>query len=279
MKERKKKKPPIQGDTAQVKRWDCGRVDVHAVPEVAPDRHYEDGDEELVILVMMVYQMLQKPRQWCWLTLWNWSSTCQWSRRLPVKLCWSVSSQLKLFRYSLIQKWSDVLPPIPWRSSQKEQQRGRRRQGWPKIVSFRFCEENITPFCYIHSIPDFLLRITNTIHQEIVVDVAKAAVEDDGDDDEDIIDDGEGDDGEYDDALQDQQGHFQVALSLLAHWDVLLWATRRINRSIELKNRTTLTFQWWWTYYSDNHVFHGPSSSLCRKKKSMGTICWCCGTW
>lgn len=53
--------------------------------------------------------------------------------------------------------------------------------------------------------------------QEIVVDVAKAAVEDDGDDDEDIVDDGEGDDGEDDDALQDQQGHFQVALSLLAH--------------------------------------------------------------
>lgn len=56
--------------------------------------------------------------------------------------------------------------------------------------------------------------------------MAKAAVEDDGDDDEDIVDDGEGDDGEDDDALQDQQGHFQVALSLLAHWDVLLWATR-----------------------------------------------------
>ena len=47
--------------------------------------------------------------------------------------------------------------------------------------------------------------------------MAKAAVEDDGDDDEDIVDDGEGDDGEDDDALQDQQGHFQVALSLLAH--------------------------------------------------------------
>ena len=69
----------------------------------------------------------------------------------------------------------------------------------------------------LHSIPDFLLRIKNTIYQEIVVDVAKAAVEDDGDDDEDIVDDGEGDDGEDDDALQDQQGHFQVALSLLAH--------------------------------------------------------------
>ena len=54
-------------------------------------------------------------------------------------------------------------------------------------------------------------------YQEIVIDVAEATVEDDGDDDEDIVDDGEGDDGEYDDALQDQQGHFQVALSLLAH--------------------------------------------------------------
>ena len=53
-KERRKKKQPIQGDAAQVKRWDCGRVDVHAVPEVAPDRHHEDGDEELVMLVMYI---------------------------------------------------------------------------------------------------------------------------------------------------------------------------------------------------------------------------------
>ena len=51
---RGKKKPPIQGDAAQVKRWDCGRVDVHAVPEVAPDRHQEDGDEELVMLLMYI---------------------------------------------------------------------------------------------------------------------------------------------------------------------------------------------------------------------------------
>ena len=35
-------------------------MDVHTVPEVAPDRHHEDGDEELVILVMMVDQILQK---------------------------------------------------------------------------------------------------------------------------------------------------------------------------------------------------------------------------
>ena len=63
------------------------------------------------------------------------------------------------------------------------------------------------------------MRITNTIHQEIVVDVAKAAVEDDGDDDEDIVDDGEGDDGEDDDALQDEQSDLEVGglLPLLAH--------------------------------------------------------------
>ena len=47
--------------------------------------------------------------------------------------------------------------------------------------------------------------------------MTEATVENDGDDDEDIVDDGEDDDGEDDDALQDQQGHFQVALSLLAH--------------------------------------------------------------
>ena len=47
--------------------------------------------------------------------------------------------------------------------------------------------------------------------------MAETAKEDNGDDNEDVVDDREGDDGEDDDALQDQQGHFQVALSLLAH--------------------------------------------------------------
>ena len=54
-------------------------------------------------------------------------------------------------------------------------------------------------------------------YQEIVIDVTEAAVEDDGDDDEDIVDDGEDDDGEDDDALEDEQGDLQVGLSLLAH--------------------------------------------------------------
>ena len=57
----------------------------------------------------------RKPRQqWiirCLLTLWNWSSTSQWSRRLPVKLCWSIWSQIKLFKYSFMQKWSY---PVSW---------------------------------------------------------------------------------------------------------------------------------------------------------------------
>ena len=47
--------------------------------------------------------------------------------------------------------------------------------------------------------------------------MAKAAVEDDGDDDEDIVDDGEDDDGEDHDALQDEQGDLQMGLFLLAH--------------------------------------------------------------
>ena len=54
-------------------------------------------------------------------------------------------------------------------------------------------------------------------YQEIVIDVTETAVEDDGDDDEDIVDDGEDDDGEDDDALEDEQGDLQVGLSLLAH--------------------------------------------------------------
>ena len=54
-------------------------------------------------------------------------------------------------------------------------------------------------------------------YQEIVIDVTEATVEDDGDDDEDIVDDGEDDDGEDDDALQDEQGDLQVGLPLLAH--------------------------------------------------------------
>ena len=29
-------------------------MDVHAVPKVAPDRHHEDGDEQLVMLLMYI---------------------------------------------------------------------------------------------------------------------------------------------------------------------------------------------------------------------------------
>ena len=59
--------------------------------------------------------------------------------------------------------------------------------------------------------------------------MAKAAVEDDGDDDEDIVDDGEDDDGEDDDALQDEQGDLEVGgVPLLAHWYVLLCNEKEI---------------------------------------------------
>ena len=47
-------------------------------------------------------------------------------------------------------------------------------------------------------------------YQEIVVDVAGTAVEDNGDDDEDVVDDGEADDSEDDDALEDEEGDLQV---------------------------------------------------------------------
>ena len=75
--------------------------------------------------------------------------------------------------------------------------------------------------CHLRTPPDnspISSMFTFQLHyQEIVIDVTEATVEDDGDDDEDIVDDGEDDDGEDDDALQDQQGDVQMGLPLLAH--------------------------------------------------------------
>ena len=40
--------------------------------------------------------------------------------------------------------------------------------------------------------------------------MAESAVENNGDDDEDVVDDGEADDGEDDEALEDEEGDLQV---------------------------------------------------------------------
>ena len=40
--------------------------------------------------------------------------------------------------------------------------------------------------------------------------MAESAVENNGDDDEDVVDDGEADDGEDDEALEDEEGDVQV---------------------------------------------------------------------
>ena len=47
-------------------------------------------------------------------------------------------------------------------------------------------------------------------YQEVVVYVAESAVENNGDDDEDVVDDGEADDGEDYEALEDEEGDLQV---------------------------------------------------------------------
>ena len=60
-------------------------------------------------------------------------------------------------------------------------------------------------------------------HQEVVVDVTEPPVEDDGDDDEHIVDDGEEDDGEDDGDLGDQENKIQVGLLLWTDVDVIIW--------------------------------------------------------
>ena len=118
----------------------------------------------------------------------------------------------------------------------------------PNLLSVKKCKFGLphfphdimpseNPYTPFHNPPLFLayhslFRKSSSVrlnHQEIVIDVAEATVEDDGDDDEDIVDDGEDDDGEDDDALQDEQSDLEVGglLPLLAHWYVLLCNERK----------------------------------------------------
>ena len=82
--------------------------------------------------------------------------------------------------------------------------------------------------------------------------MTEATVENDGDDDEDIVDDGKDDDGEDDDALQDEQGDLQVGLPLLAHWYVLLCKRKELGQSggelrdLKLPNYFQECCNWWW---------------------------------
>ena len=57
--------------------------------------------------------------------------------------------------------------------------------------------------CKSYVVSLHIFRNNICLYQEIVVDVAKSAIEDHRDDDKNVVDHGEGDDGEDDDALHD----------------------------------------------------------------------------
>ena len=59
--------------------------------------------------------------------------------------------------------------------------------------------------------------------------MAESAVEDNGEDDEDVVDDGEADDGEDDEALEDEEGDLQVReISTSAKENPLVTGNRKI---------------------------------------------------
>ena len=57
-----------------------------------------------------------------------------------------------------------------------------------------------------HQFPKEAIRDFPIQYQEVVVNVAESAIEDNGDDDEDVVDDREANDGEDDEALEDEEG-------------------------------------------------------------------------
>ena len=75
-------------------------------------------------------------------------------------------------------------------------------------------------------------------HQEVVVDVPETPVEDDGDDDEHIVDDGEEDDGEDDGDLDYKERNFQVGVFFLTHRDVL-FCKQIVGINLNLECRST----------------------------------------
>ena len=111
-----------------------------------------------------------------------------------------------------------------------------------------------------HHIIQLQRRAQARQYQEVVVYVAEAAVENNGDDDEDVVDDGEADDGEDDEALEDEGGDLQV---------------REISASTEENplvagNRKVLVWNvgwWWWGPSSGWWSWDSLESGLCQK-------CW-----
>ena len=118
-----------------------------------------------------------KSKEFGWTCLYN---ERLWSSMLSLLLLMSLDEGKERFK-----SWV-----APWKSWQKALQRGRQRQDSPNLcVSLKLCY-------HIH-----ISRNNICLYQEIVVDVAKSAIEDHRDDNKNVVDHGEGDDGEDDDAL------------------------------------------------------------------------------